>query len=274
VSARRDAVAAWGARLRHLASESRKLQQRVLAGAGVRHSEARIARDSQAYWTAPPTRRSKADSHWRGAETLDDDLWLDIGRGHLEIYRRACRALGRDERAGRVLEWGCGGGANAVHFAPLADEFVGVEVSAASLDECATQVRAVCSTPFRPVLVDVGHPEAAVAAVGGPVDVYTCFYVFELIPTPEYGARLLDIARDVLRPGGVGIVQIKYSTGSWWTAPRRRGYRSGLAEMTTYPIDGFWQLVRSAGLDPVHVELVPRNELDERYAYFVLRKPG
>ena len=43
--------------------------------------------------------------------------------------------------------------------------------------------------------------------------------------------------------------------------------------MTSYPIAAFWQLAADCGLRPVSVELVPRDELDERYAYFVLRRP-
>lgn len=95
----------------------------------------------------------------------------------------------------------------------------------------------------------------------------------ELIPTPEYGERLLRIAHRMLRPGGVALIQIKYSNGRWATRPRRRSYRSGVAEMTTYRIDEFWQLAQTCGFVAETVELVPRNELDERYAYFLLRRP-
>jgi hypothetical protein len=97
--------------------------------------------------------------------------------------------------------------------------------------------------------------------------------VFELIPTPEYGARLLRIASSVLAPDGIGIVQIRYSTDSWWTKPRRRHYRSGMTDMTTYSIEEFWTLIETCGLRPVSVELVPRDDLDERYAYFTVTRP-
>ncbi|WP_410609499.1 hypothetical protein [Amycolatopsis sp. lyj-109] len=42
--------------------------------------------------------------------------------------------------------------------------------------------------------------------------------------------------------------------------------------MTTYPIDEFWQLSQRCGFVPKAVHLVPRNELDERYAYFFLAR--
>lgn len=259
--------------LRHLASQGFNVTQRALGSVGLHQSEDRISADSQNYWSATPNSSGKARSHWRDAHAFEDnDLWRDIGRKHLEMYQRFARTLDRDEPTGRVLDWGCGGGANAVQFAPRAREFIGVEISEHSLRECERQVAEVCDTPFTPVLVEVGRPEDALAKIGESVDAFLCFYVFELIPSPEYGARLLRIASSVLAPGGVAIVQIRYSTGSWWTKPRRRHYRSGMATMTTYPIDSFWQLAESSGLRPVSVELVPENELDERYAYFLLTK--
>lgn len=48
-----------------------------------------------------------------------------------------------------------------MHFAPRAKEFIGVDISADSLRECARQVDAVCDTPFRPVVVSVAEPETA-----------------------------------------------------------------------------------------------------------------
>lgn len=101
-----------------------------------------------------------------------------------------------------------------MHFAPRAKEFIGVDISADSLRECARQVDAVCDTPFRPVVVSVAEPETA--------------------------------------------------------APHRT--ESGLAEMTTYPIAAFWEFAAACGLQPEAIQLVPKNDLDERYAYFLLSK--
>jgi polysaccharide pyruvyl transferase WcaK-like protein/SAM-dependent methyltransferase len=248
--------------------------QRALATVGAVQGEARIAGDAQAYWTESDGKRWRSESHWRDADAFAaNDVWSAIGRRHLEMVESGARSLGVEPRWDRVLEWGCGGGANAVHFAPRAGEFIGVEVSAETVAECGRQVAAVCDTPFRPVLVDVADPESAVEQVGGPVDLFLCTYVFELIPTPEYGARLLRIAQQLLAPGGLAMVQIKYDDGRWSSRPRRRAYRTGVAEMTTYGIAPFWELAQRCGLTPHRVELVPRDELDERYAYFLLSRP-
>jgi len=42
--------------------------------------------------------------------------------------------------------------------------------------------------------------------------------------------------------------------------------------MTTYRIDAFWALTEACGLRPELVHLVPENELDGRYAYFLLSR--
>lgn len=261
------------ARARHLASRTEDVLQRSLGIVGFRQSESAIAVDSQRYWTQPAARRWQSNSHWRDSSAFEgNDLWSRIGLDHLAMFEAGARMVGSAGPWNRIVDWGCGGGANAVRFAPLAQEFIGVDISPETLRECGRQVAEICDTPFRAVAVDVGAPEAALGRIGGRCDVFLCFYVFELIPSPEYGERILRIAQQLLAPGGLALIQIKYDSGRWRTRPRRRAYRTGLAEMTTYPIDTFWQLATKCGLTPQMVRLVPENALDERYAYFLLTR--
>jgi SAM-dependent methyltransferase len=262
-------------RIKHWGAIAEGFAQRGLSSIGLRQSESRISRDAQDYWSTGETGRWRRDSHWADASVFaGSDLWSQIGHQHLAMVDRGARMVGFTRPWQRVLEWGCGGGANAVHFAPRAAEFVGVDVAEESLRECERQVKSVCDTPFRPVLTTVAEPERALAEVDGPCDVFVCCYVFELIPTPEYGARLLRIARELLAPGGIALIQIKYDDGHWSSKPRRRGYRRGLADMTTYPIAAFWELAETCGLRPEAVQVVPSNQLDRRYAYYFLTKPA
>ena len=249
----------------------------TLTRLGLGQPESRLAQDSQSFWESSPLDDSwRNNSHWRdGSAFADDDAWLAVGQGHLTLYERFARAVQYDRPLGRVVEWGSGGGANAVHFAPRSQEYVAVDVAADSLAECERQVRAVCETPFTAVLADVADPETAARRVPRPCDLFLCCYVLELVPTPEYGLRLLQIARSLLADDGLALVQIKYRTSSWRTRPRRRRYRSSTAaSMTTYWIDEFWTAAISCGLRPELVTLVPKNNLDERYAYFLLTKAG
>lgn len=103
---------------------------------------------------------------------------------------------------------------NAVHFARIAAEFYGVDVSRSSLDECARQMQAEGLLNFRPILIDAADPEGAVGKLGGLCDLFLSTYVYELLPSPEYGLRVLRIAHRVLSTGGIAMIQVKYSDGN------------------------------------------------------------
>lgn len=247
---------------------------RVTVRLGFGHSEDRLAQDAQAYWsdsTQEPAWRD--NSHFRDAPAFQAAVdWESVGRDHWELFERLARVTPFDGQLSRVVEWGCGGGANAVAFAPRCKEFVGVDVNAESVAECGRQVAAHGDTPFSGVVVDLNRPEDAVDQIG-EVDLFLCLYVLELVPSPDYGLRLMRIAHRLLADGGLALVQIKYHTGSWRTASRRHRYRGAVAaSMTSYPIDVFWSRMTEIGLRPEACYLVPRNALDTRYAYYLLRK--
>lgn len=238
---------------------------------GRRHSEEQLGQDALTYWATGEGDTWRNDSHFRDGSVFSDVDWAKVGRDHWELLTE----LDGDRHTGfgRIVEWGCGGGANAVTFAREAtEEFIGVDIVQATVDECERQVRAVTSVPFRGVLADAENPETTAQTLG-QCDLWTSFYVLELVPSPEYGLRLMRIAYDMLTPGGLAFVQIKYDTGSWRTRSRLRGYRqSTAASFTTYRIDEFWTAMSAIGFTPEAVYLVPENDLDSRYAYYLLRK--
>ena len=239
-------------------------------------SERAVARDAARYWTGGDDRRFRNNSHWREGGVMDAATWDQIGRQHLDLWRQFAAFAGLDPSPRRVVEWGCGGGANAVHFARITERFVGVDVAQSSLDECGRQLkREGLAERYEPVLADVEKPEAAAGGIAEPCDLFLCTYVFELIPGPDYAHRLLRIARGLLRPGGAAVVQIKYATDDPMTRPRRWAYRLNLANTTTFRVEAFWTLAEDCGLTPRTLTLVPKQPLvgDERYAYFLLTRP-
>lgn len=230
--------------------------------------------DAQRFWRDPTQDRHAINSHWKGDAGLTDEVFALLGQQHLEIYRQLARMIGLDERAPRIVEWGCGGGVNAVAFASICERYVGVEISQPSLDECSRVLGDRGRQCFQPVLIDIDQPEQATARIVEPCDLFLCTYVFELIPSQEYGERILRVARDLLRPGGLAMIQIRYATSDWRTRPRPWGYRRNLANMTTYAIDDFWQRCERALLRPHGVILQPSQPLldEARYAYFGLTR--
>ncbi|MEV3901402.1 methyltransferase domain-containing protein [Mycobacterium sp. NPDC050551] len=230
-------------------------------------------RAAHRYWSAPGDDDAwQSNSHWRTG--LADDLWQDVGRQHLDMYRVFAAGLGRTGGPGVTIEWGCGGGANAASFAPLASRFIAADISADSVAECLTQVRAVCDTPVQGIHIDIADAVAASDGLEGSCDTFLCYYVIELTAAPKDALDILAIAERVLTSGGIAVVQVKYHTAQLGTRGRGgRGYRRHLAQTTTFAIDEFWEHAAASGLIPRLVTLVPRNELDSRYAYYALTKP-
>lgn len=228
--------------------------------------------DSAKFWTRKGDHRAQM-AHWRGAGPFaDSSVWLTLGREHLALYDEFARAEGKTELR-RVIEWGCGGGANAIHFAPRAREFCGVDIAADTLEECARQVSLATEgrALFQSRLVPAADPESARDVL--PCDLFLSTYVFELLPSPEYGLRVLNVAAQLLEPGGLAIVQVKYTPDGRVPSTRRR-YDRHFYAFTRYRINDFWCACDACGLEPRSVKLVPFQPLtgDKDYAYFMLRK--
>ncbi|WP_433783403.1 class I SAM-dependent methyltransferase [Actinomycetospora sp. CA-101289] len=260
-------------RLRRERDRTRELYERTLGAVGARHSEQRLIADAAEYWSDRSDPQWNDQSHWRNGSIIHAERFDAIGAEHLALFDRLAASLGGVPDLGCVLEWGVGGGANAVHLAPRADRLVAVDVNPDSPAEAARQVGATCATPVTELVVDVAEPEAVREHLpAGSVDLFVCLYVLELVPSPEYGLRLMELAAELLRPGGLAFVQIKYSTGSTSTAPSRRNYRYFNANMTTYRLDEFWTAMAGTGLSPVVMTLVPENALDRNYGYLLLQR--
>jgi len=252
-----------GDAVRRLRARGRDVLDRI----GPKFSEQRVIAEATQYWSARADRAWEGNSHWRDGIP---DQWEQVGRDHFALFGKLARVLDREPTIGTVVEWGSGGGANAVAFAPHADRFIAVDVVQASLDECESRTRAVCETPFLPVLIDVAAPEEAIERIGpGSCDLFLCLYVIELLPSQEYARRILDIAAELLGPSGVMFVQIKYRDNAD-RAPHKRNYARNLASQTIFPIDAFWQVAVAHGFEPEVVSLVPQNDLDHNYAYVLL----
>ena len=238
-----------------------------------RQSEEDLISQSQHFWNNESHPRLKSEAHWRNEGVFSDEgRWTALGREHLRIYQEFAQALAIDCRRKRIVEWGCGGGANAVQFGPLTDEFIGVDISARTLAECDRQMKLAGLNNFRPILVGANNPEVALAKMPGPCDLLLSTYVFECLPSPEYGVRLLKIARNMLAPAGLAVIQIKYSEADWKTRPRRWNYARNLAWNATYRLEEFWTIAQQCGLTPRLMTLVPYEKLvnDSNYAFFLL----
>jgi Methyltransferase domain len=265
-------VRAFGVKVRAVKLAAKIMGHRLFA---LRRSQERLTHESREYWQAAPSPALNENSHWRGNGIFADDArWLSLGSENWRLYEEFARAIGFKRPVGRIVEWGCGGGANAIYFGREVREFYGVEVSSRSLEECDRQMRSTGLKNFVPVLIDPTRPEDVINKICVACDLFLSTYVFELLPDPEYGLRVLKIAHELLAPGGIAMIQIKYKTESWKTEARRWSYATNLAWNATYRIEEFWLMARQCGFIPKLVSLVPDQPLvnDKNYAYFLLAR--
>jgi len=239
-------------------------------------TEVKIIADSQLYWDRVSQGNEGGNAHWRGNGMFknDDKRWLAIGKNNLDIFHRLAGERWLAQRPRRIIDWGAGGGANAVRFGRNAERYYAVDITQASLDECCRQMVIADIHNFTPVLIRAHEPEHVRDLIRETCDLMLSTYVYELFPSKQYGYRVLRTTNHLLATGGLAFIQIKYSDLTSKTDSYRWGYARNMANMTTYRIEEFWTGAEEIGLRPRAVILEPQQPLvqDRRYAYFLLEK--
>ena len=236
-------------------------------------SDEQLIDESRDHWNAPPSRRLKSQAHWKEGHAFDSPgVWDRLGSQHRELLLRAAEEAGLDKLC-RVVDWGCGGGLNAVRIAADVQSYFGVDVSKQTLDECKRQVSKTEIASFEPILIDAADPEACLKAIDEPCDAFLCTYVFELLPSREYGWRIVRLAHSLLRPGGVALLHIRYSD-KLSQQSRPWNYSRNLAHNTTFTLEEFRSGVAKIGFEKLFEEVIAKqDDLNERrYAFFALKR--
>jgi SAM-dependent methyltransferase len=212
-------------------------------------------------------------SHWRGHGRWDDERWTNLGDAISARLVDLSRIHGRRplrDGFGDVLEWGPGGGANLVGVAPHSSILFGVDISQKNLDEAGRQVRLSGHDAFVPVLLDE-DPSIVKQRVGQRIDLFFSSTVFQHFPSKEYGREVLRSAFDLLNPGGLGYIQIRYDDGNPKYEPKDlESYRTSHLYATSYGIAEFWVELQMAGFRPAKVANI---NPDVNYAAFYFAKP-
>lgn len=246
---------------------------RVLSLIGMTQSNQELAEQAARFW------RNTEDPHWAAnahiREAHDESTWRAIGDRH-ETYFQDCLERADFGPVKHILEWGVGGGANAVRLVRYCEELIGVDIAIPQLEACVTEIDKIDEARgrFTPMVIDAQKPNEILHFGVPKIDVVVSFYVFELLASPEYGEEVLRIFTHLLRAGGLAMVQIKY-TSSLLTRSLRREYAANAANMTTYSIEEFGKLARWVGFEVLDVQVFERDVVEARgnYAYFLLRRP-
>jgi hypothetical protein len=229
-------------------------------------NELKIAKDAGKYWISSKSSEEKRDlSHWRNVGRWEDDQnWLGIGENHFNMFEKLCTMsnVNRDS-VKTMIEWGQGGGANAMAFAKHVSEFFGVDISQPNLDECSEQLRASGFDSFCPVLIHAEEPESCIDKINTSVNFFLSTSVFQHFPSRSYGVKVLNIAYQLLKDEGIALIQIRYGI-----PPKTRDYRRNAITFTSYPLDEFWRCCQETGFNPMYISLAPNSD----NAYYFLKK--
>lgn len=195
-------------------------------------------------------------SHWRGVGRWDDEKWAELGQAmvqHVDDLHHAARRDWSSAARPVLLEWGPGGGANLHALAGRVGLMYGVDISTKNLEETGRVLAEVPGSTFVPVLLD-GDPGTVVASVDRPVDLFVSTAVFQHFPSREYGAEVLRAVREVMAPGGLGYVQIRYDDGTQrYRSKNVAEYRERHITATSYSLSGFWALLHDSGFRPLSI---------------------
>jgi hypothetical protein len=244
----------------------------LLYGIYERHvpqSERKRICDCAAYWArSGEDSQTKDLAHWLGEGRWSDEIrWSQIGERHFSMYKMLCTLKGR-RPVQTMVEWGPGGGANAVRFSIEVARIYGVDVSDANLRECERQLRKRGFSGFEPCLIPAEQPEKALEYISSPVDLFLSTAVYQHFPSKGYGVRVTEIASHLLVQDGLCIIQVRYDDKKNVFRTKVRNYFRNAISFTSYSIAEFWGVLCEAGLEPLCVSLEPRVN----YAYFLAVK--
>lgn len=208
-------------------------------------------------------------SHWRGkGRYTDEEKWRSIGIKHFRMIEEFIHFLKVDKQIRSIVEWGSGGGANAVKFVEMVDTFYGVDISDSNLKECDRQLEKIGFTNFRKIHIDIDFPEKSLEFLEKPVDLFLSTAVYQHFPSQEYGRQITKIAWKMLSDEGLALIQIRYDDGSRIYKTKKGDYKKNWRVFTSFQVHTFWQICQEIGFKPIFVRLEP----DVNYAFFFLKK--
>jgi SAM-dependent methyltransferase len=220
-----------------------------------------LAAEVGRYWSRSSSTPWIRDlSHWRGqGRWSDDSTWRAIGERHFDSFEKLCAMVQRPRPIRSMVEWGPGGGSNAVAFAREVTEFYGVDISEANLAECGQQLSRMDFAGWRPLKIDAGDPRGCLNAIKVPLDFFLSTAVFQHFPGKAYGAEVMRIAHRLLAPAGIALISIRYDDGSEALRPKDRDYATNAVTFTSYGVEEFAEIARKIGFEVLSITLSPED---------------
>jgi cyclopropane fatty-acyl-phospholipid synthase-like methyltransferase len=225
--------------------------------------------DAASFWSDHADKTRIRDlSHWRGeGRWTNDRSWRAIGDENFHRFSQFCQRLEITHPPRVMLEWGPGGGANAVRFAREMEVYYGVDISRANLAECSRQLTNIKGCKSQLHMIDISHPEEYLRRIPESVGFFLSTSVFQHFPSQRYGQDIVRLAAALLADRGIAVIQIRYEDGNPKYAAKTSDYIENAVTMTSYPLQDFHATCQSAGFHVESVELCKAIN----YAWFFLR---
>lgn len=248
--------------------------------------------DWEAWGEADPYFGVLTDPKYR-RENLTEEArqeFFQSGRDHVQhVFERCRHHFDPSFSPKSILDFGCGTGRLILSFAPQADEVVGVDVSTAMLKETEDNCRNAGLANVR-----LFRSDDALSSIDRKFDLIHSFIVLQHIPT-ERGRRLFIRLLELLRPGGIGAIQVTYAAAAhaatFGITPssryrqvrrfvrtlltkcvkRRGGQKRLVMQMNPYNLNELYFILQQAGIKDIVSELTDHG--GQLGAFLFFRKP-
>jgi len=196
------------------------------------------------------------------------EKFFESGEEHIEmIFSIVRERLDPTFAPQSALDFGCGVGRLVIPLANRCREVTGVDVSPSMLAEARRNCDAL---ELRNVSLVEG--DDSLSRVKGAFDFVHTYIVLQHIPV-ERGERLIKKLAELIAPGGVGMLQVPYTTGRrslvsralYWSRmnlpgaklllnlAKRRAPGAPVMQMNAYSVTRVTDILRDAGCREIHV---------------------
>ena len=208
-----------------------------------------IYRDVEKFWASQRT-------HSHHIKAMGEAAWERIVD---EVKDRSCGAPGSI-----ALDYGCGGGAVSRALLELGFKVHAVDICQTSLDENVRVNRFVTTH-----LISAGNPEQLVESVGAAsIDFAISTAVFQHFPSKEYASRVLDVIGQLVKCGGMALIQVRNDDGSEKFQQKSGDYSTHAITYTSHTVEDFTGRAESAGFYVTRHYYQPHNA----YMWYYLEK--
>lgn len=165
------------------------------------------------FWNGD-TKKRNDQAHYLGCGRWDEGKWSRHGRYYFRLYKEFLKEFSHIDPgpSKRMLDWGCGGGANAVSFSKSFEHVTGVDISMESIricgDACYEKVK---RDFFRPFLIPVDFIPKDIELLSSEdlYDFVLCTQVIQHMPSADYVGAVMSVWSSLCRKGANAVVQFR-----------------------------------------------------------------